>query len=76
MTIWPLKRLLANIRLRISSQKARYFHVPQYEGLSIQDMLDWSAGYKDVARALPIDKIDIMKLHRDYISTIIYTLVG
>lgn len=39
-------------------------------------MLEFAEDYPDVALALPIEPREILKLHRDYISTLIYTLVG
>ena len=39
-------------------------------------MLEFAQAYPEVAKALPSEPREILKLHRDYVSTIIYTLVG
>ena len=39
-------------------------------------MLNWASQYPAVAAALPSESVELEKLHRDYISTVIYTLVG
>ena len=39
-------------------------------------MLQFAGNYPIVGNALPSEQRDILKLHRDYVSTIIYTLVG
>ena len=39
-------------------------------------MLSWASQFPAVAAALPTEPVELEKLHRDYISTVIYTLVG
>ena len=39
-------------------------------------MLNWAKPYENVTKALPIEPREVLKLHRDYLSTVIYTLVG
>jgi len=76
MTIYHLRDLYNGSRLRIHCDDARVYVVPQLEGLSIGDMLEWANKYPEVAKALPAEPRDIDHLHRKYISSIIYTLVG
>ena len=49
--------------------------VPQYEHMSLDDILDFGLGYKDVVDALPIPR-EIRKMPRPYVCNVIYTLVG
>ena len=76
MTIFHLRDLANNARTRISCDDIKVYQAPQYKGLKIEDMLQFAAAYPDVAAALPEEPREILKLHRDYVSTIIYTLVG
>lgn len=39
-------------------------------------MLEFSQNYPEVAQALPSETTELLKLRRDYVSTVIYTLVG
>jgi hypothetical protein len=39
-------------------------------------MLEFAKDYSEVALCLPLVEHEILKLHRDYISTVIYTIVG
>ena len=50
--------------------------MPQFEGLSIEKMLEWALQYPDVYRVLPDEEREIMKLHRQYVANVIYTVTG
>ena len=39
-------------------------------------MLKFAKNYPEVAKALPSEELELEKLHRDYVSTVIFTLVG
>ena len=39
-------------------------------------MLNFAKSYENVMKALPYEQRELLKLHRDYLSTVIYTLVG
>ena len=39
-------------------------------------MLQFASAYAEVAECLPVEQREILKLHRDYVSTVIYTVVG
>ena len=39
-------------------------------------MLKFAATKPHVAKFLPSEQREILKLHRDYVSTVIYTVVG
>ena len=76
MTVYHFRDLAMNLRLRIPAQNVKVLIVPQYKGLKIEDMLKWAEKYPQVAKALPSEPREILKLHRDYITNVIYTLVG
>ena len=76
MTVYHLRDLASNERERIHCDDVKVFQAPHYKGLAIEDMLTFAQNYPRVIRALPKDERDILKLHRDYVSTVIYTLVG
>ena len=76
MTIDHLRELASGQRKRVSCVGLQVFQAPQYEGLTIADMLKFSEQYPMVAAALPSEPREILKLHRNYVSTVIYTLVG
>ena len=52
------------------------YHAPQFKGLNIEQMLSWASQYPEVAAALPSESTELEKLHRDYVSSVIYTIVG
>ena len=52
------------------------FQAPQYDGLSIEEMLKFADKYNLVAQALPSEPREVLKLHRNYVSSVIYSLVG
>ena len=49
--------------------------MPQYDELTLDEILDFGLSYKDVVDALPIMR-EIRKMPREYICNVIYTLVG
>ena len=51
-------------RRLIKSKDIRQLGVPQYEGLSTADILEWSKAYPVVAEALPSEPREVDKLHR------------
>ena len=76
MSIYHLRDLATKKKKQITTAEADIYKVPQYEGLDKEDMLQWAANNADVADALPDALQEREKLHRDYISTVIYTLCG
>jgi hypothetical protein len=76
MTIYHLRDLAMNRRLRIKCEDVKVFQAPHYKGLSIEDMMCWAKQHPVVEQALPSEPRELLKLHRDYVSTVIYTLVG
>ena len=75
VTIWHLKDIAAKKKHAIKCEEVKVLHVPQFDGLSIEDMLNWGRTKPDVMRSLPPES-EIEKLPRQYIINVIYTLVG
>ena len=49
--------------------------VPQFEGLTIQDIYTFAHESNEVKRALPPAK-EILKLSRAYLANVIFTIIG
>ena len=48
MTIYHLTDLFKNIRLRIYAKDAKPYNPPQFEGITIPNMLEWAKNYPRV----------------------------
>ena len=59
----------------IPCDDVKVIDVPQFEGLSIQDIFAFAQNDRDVERALPPSK-EIQKLSRGYLANVIYTIMG
>ena len=75
MTIWHLKDLAAGNKRKILSKHIKHIDIPQYEGLSISNLMEYAREHQEVMHALPIER-EIKKLSRQYIANVIFTLVG
>ena len=75
-TIWHLRDLVARKRRLIKCKDVKHIIVPQYEGLTIDDMLAFGEQYPEVMRSLPLTGKEILKLPRAYIANVIHTIVG
>ena len=76
VTIDHLREIAANKRKIIYAKDVRWITVPNYEGLTMKDMLEWSKRFPEVVRALPSIEREIIKLHRQFVANLIYTIVG
>ena len=74
VTIFHLKDLACGRRKIINSKDVQVYQVPQFEGLSVDEMLKFGANYPEVMNALPVEEKEVRKLPRDYIANVIYTL--
>ena len=54
----------------------KQYSVPQFEGLTIDAMLQFAENYPEVKEALPSEKSDIKKLPREYLANVLYTLTN
>ena len=50
-------------------------HIPQYEGLTIETILERAKLVPEVMKRLPCEK-EIFKLPKQYLTNVIYTIVG
>ena len=75
MTVWHLKDLSSGQRKRINGKSIMHIGIPQFAGLTVDNMLDYIKAHPQVSLYLPIEK-EIKKLSRQYIGNIIYTVVG
>ena len=75
-TIYHLRDLVSGERTRIACDDVKVYQCPHYKGLAIEHMLLFARPYPAVARCLPKEPREVEKLHRDHISTVIYTIVG
>ena len=76
MTIWHLKDLVDNVDMRINTEKIKHISIPQYEGLTIENVLKFAANFPEAMSALPIDEKERLKLPRQYLANVVYTRVG
>ena len=60
---------------QIRNEDVKVIAVPQYDELTLDEILDFGLSYKVVEDALPIIR-EIRKMPREYICNVIYTLVG
>ena len=76
VTIWHLRDLARAERRRIASKDVQHIAIPQFEGLTIKNMLEYAQKVPAVMKALPTGEKEIEKLPRQYIANIIHTIVG
>jgi hypothetical protein len=75
-TVFHVRDLAAGKRRLILAKEVKHINVPQFEGLSVEEMLKFAAAYPEVVRTLPAEEREVAKLHRAYVANVIYTLVG
>jgi len=78
VTIFHLRDLAEGKRTIINCDNVKYINIPYYEGLSIDDILEY-ADQRDngkALKALPEPRKEIEKLPREYISNVVYTICG
>jgi len=71
-----LRDIAIGAKSRIASKDVQVILVPYYDGLSIEKMLEFAKGIDAVMKALPDLEREILRLPREYIANVIYTLVG
>ena len=59
----------------IKAEEAKNLHVPAYEGLTVEAILDIGQQHAEVRRHLP-DERDIRRLPRQWIINVVYSLIG
>ena len=71
-----LRDIAIGAKSRIASKDVQVILVPYYDGLSIEKMLEFVGGIDAVMKALPDLERERLRLPREYIANVIYTLVG
>jgi hypothetical protein len=76
--VWHLRDLAAGKRTRITCKESQRMQLPHYDGLTIDAILNYArvVGGARVMKALPEEESEINHLPRNYIASVIYTLVG
>ena len=75
VTIWHLRDLAMGVKTIINCDDIKVIDIPQFEGLTIQDIFAFAQNDREVERALPPSK-EITKLSRAYLANVIYTIMG
>ena len=75
-TIFHLKDLASGKRKILKTTDVSYYEAPHYEGLSVDDMLEFAKQYSEVRWYLPAEKREIKKLPRDYVASLLYSIIG
>ena len=76
VTIWHLRDIASGKRRKILGKDMLFLNVPQYEHLTIQDLHNFAKGYPEAMRALPEVEKETLKMPRQYLCNVIYTVVG
>ena len=76
VTTWHLRDLSLGVKQMIKGPEAKQLHVPQYEQLTVDDLLKYIEDYPFVKMCLPDREKEIRKMGRQYLINVIYTRVG
>ena len=78
VTVWHLRDLCSGTRQMIKCDDVKVIQLPSYEGLTIDDFLEFAAEADNgkALKALPEKRKEIMKMPRSYIANVIYTIIG
>ena len=71
MSIHHLRGIVSGNRKTIKSKDVCQVHVPHFDSLSIEKMLDFAKNYPEVFEILPEEPREINILHRQYIANVI-----
>ena len=76
VTVWHLRDIASGRRRKILGKDVQYLSVPQYFGLSVVDILEYGTASAEVKNALPVVEKETLKMPRQYLINVIYTLMG
>ena len=77
MTVFLMRDLVAGRRRLLRAADVKYINVPQFDGLSIEDMLDFARVRTEAPMdVFPMVPRELEKLPRQYIANCIFTIVG
>ena len=65
VTAWFCKELMRGERTRIKRSEHVSIHIPQYDSLAIEDIMDYAKGKPEVMCCMPSVEIEILKLPRE-----------
>ena len=65
-----------NKKKKIKNVDVKVIHVPHFEGLTLETMLDYAQQHPQISQYLPAIQREIEKMPRHYIANVIYTVVG
>ena len=75
VTIWHLRDLAAGAKQYVKADHVKHIAIPQYEGLTINDMLEYVEDKPVCMRYLPVEK-EVHKLPRQYLANVIHSVKG
>ena len=76
VTVFHLRDLASGKRKKILGKDVKKIFIPQYEGLTVDTMLQNAKTFPQVMKCLPADEAEIKKLPREYIGNVIHTCLG
>ena len=76
MTIFHMRDMVSGQRTKIKQTNVKHITVPNFEGLTLETMLEYAAQHQNVMAALPLILREREKLSRGYVANVIYTIVG
>ena len=76
VTIWHLRDMARGHRSHIKNTNLRVIHMPQYEGLTLETLLEEAKKHPTVMRALPEVEKEVKKLPRSYMGNVMATFLG
>ena len=63
MTVWHLRDIVSGDRTLIKASQVKHISIPNFDGLTIEKMLEFAQNYPLALKALPV-KEEIKKLNR------------
>ena len=75
VTIWFLRDIIQGTKKHIKMSNASHIHLPQFEGLTMEDLMGYARQFPEVMIRLPPEK-EIEKLPRDYVGDVIVSIIG
>ena len=76
MTIWHIRDQCSSKRRIILAKDIQHLFVPHYEDLSKEKILEFAALFPKAMECLPLVEHERLKLRRQYIVNIVFTMVG
>ena len=70
-----LKDLIAGVKKFILANEMVHLTVPQYEGLTLDDILEKWKGHQTLMQYLPIER-EIIKLPKQFVINVCYKIIG